>query len=46
MEKEKRDYAGRPVCANCGHTEQLHKDGTICGAMHCYCKAFKKLAEE
>ena len=46
--QEQRDYAGRLVCADCGHTKQLHQSGSICGAMHCYCKVFvaEKKTEE
>lgn len=35
----RRDYRGRPVCAMCGHTPEVHGQH-ICGVMFCYCKSY------
>jgi len=37
-----RDYVGRPVCVACGHTAQLHKPDSVCGAAGCYCTGYVK----
>lgn len=27
-------------CASCGHASAIHQVGSVCGAAHCYCRAF------
>lgn len=27
-------------CATCGHASAIHQIGSVCGAMHCRCRAF------
>ncbi len=33
------------MCETCGHDQRLHVLG-LCGAMHCYCRAFTPKPEE
>jgi hypothetical protein len=28
-------------CASCQHAAVLHVTGSVCGAMHCYCREFR-----
>lgn len=28
-------------CKTCSHASAIHQIGSVCGAMHCYCRAFE-----